>query len=75
MRFTEKLGTQGTLDKTKYCLSPMVLVWVAKAVWPLGSLMDKCIGDGGEVKRSMELTMWSVAPMSMIHLWLDGTWK
>ncbi len=67
IRLKEKEGTQRTLVKIKESENLTVPMCVTKANWPLGNLTWEDITAVIDVRWWMELTIWSVAPVSMIQ--------
>ena len=67
IRLNEKEGTHNTLSRIKShdnCIWP---TWVAKTNTPLGIFTEMWATKVILVRYEMEWTMWSVAPLSIIH--------
>ena len=66
-RLKEKDGTQSTLIKIKVSERHIELIWVTKAVSPLGSSTIQ-LTTVKWVNRRMECTIWSIALVSMTQV-------
>jgi hypothetical protein len=68
-RLKENEGTYKTLVSVKCVEILTVPMWVTRANLPLGNfnLVEMVVVI--EVKREMELIIWSVARVSIIHVW------
>jgi len=71
-RLKEKEGTHKTLVSVRCAEIWTVPMWVTRANWPFGSLtlVERVVVI--EVNNEMELIIWSMAPVSIIHVWGGG---
>jgi hypothetical protein len=79
-RLKENDGMHNTSVRIKSLETRTVPIWVTAANCPLGNLTWVDTTVVIVVRKEIEPTIWSVAPVSMIHglwswEWLDGTWK
>ena len=65
----EKLGIQRTCSRVRVAETLTVPMWVTLTMSPLGSLIEIWTEEVIEVKKWIECTMWSVAPLSRIQLY------
>lgn len=65
IKLKPKEGTQNTLDKVKLVESLTVPMSVTDAYLPLSNLTWAFMEELIEVRKEIELTVWSVVPMSI----------
>lgn len=66
-KLNENDGTHNTLIKLKELEILTMPMCVTYALWPLRSVTKVELTTKNEVKEEIELTMWSIAPVSMIQ--------
>ena len=67
----EKDGTQSTSLRIRFLDIWTIPIWVTGTVFPFGSLTEVFKALVIEVKMSIEWAIWSVAPVSTIHVLSD----